>query len=485
MTKIKKIISAVVLSSLMTASCNKDFIELTPISTVSIDQLYKTDNDFRDALTGAYRSLQNQYQNFWIFGDVRGDDSEQQVVKNDPWYFSDTFTINNDLALLSTTWSNYYQLITRANNVIAKIEEVDASTLPNKNRHIGEAKFLRALAYFDLVRIYGDVPMITGPITTEQSYKLKRESVATIYNEVILKDLLDAETKLAASYSGTNVGRPTIGAAKSLLGRVYLTLNDFSKAETKLREVTTLGYALLPNYNDLFDYTKNEHHSEYIFDVEYEEGLGGQGSVFTSRFFPNSAAMATFYGIRGGDLAETNSPTEKLISAFAATDKRRDVSIGTKGGFYDATGKFVALPQATSQTYTKKYITPLAVQNDSRANWKVIRYADVVLMLAEALNENDKAAEAITFLNQVRQRAGVPVYTVTTKADIREKIALERRLELSFEGHRWFDLVRTGKALEVMRSTGMQDFMTIFPVPLSQVQVVNDRNIFPQNPGYN
>jgi tetratricopeptide (TPR) repeat protein len=481
----KKIISAVILSSLVTASCNRDFIELTPISTVSIDQLYKTDNDFRDALTGAYRSLQNQYQNFWIFGDVRGDDSEQQVVKNDPWYYSDTFTINNDLALLSTTWSNYYQLITRVNNVIARIEEVDASTLPNKNRHIGEAKFLRALAYFDLVRIYGEVPMLTAPISTEQSYKLRRESAMTIYNEVIVKDLLDAETKLGAAYSGTNVGRPTSGAAKALLGRVYLTLKDFAKAETKLREVTTMGYALLPNYNDLFDYSKNEHHSEYIFDVEYEEGLGGQGSVFTHRFFPNSATMATFYGVRGGELAETNSPTQKLISAFTETDKRRDITIGTKGGFTDATGKFVALPQATSQTYTKKYITPVAVQNDSRANWKVIRYADVLLMLAEALNENEKTDEAVTFLNQVRQRAGLTPYALSSQADIREKIALERRLELSFEGHRWFDLVRTGKALEVMRPTGMQEYMTVFPVPLSQVQVVNDKNIFPQNPGYN
>jgi len=481
----KKIISAVVLSTLMTASCNQEFIELTPISTVNVDQLYKTDNDFRDALTGAYRSLQNQYQNFWIFGDVRGDDSEQQVVKNDPWYFSDTFTINNDLALLNTTWSNYYQLITRVNTVLERIEQVDAATLPNKDRHIGEAKFLRALAYFDLVRIFGDVPMVTGLITNGQAYDLRRENVATIYNEVIIKDLLDAETKLATSYTGANVGRPTIGAARALLGRVYLTVKDFPNAETKLRQVTNMSYALLPNYTDLFDYTKNEHHSEYIFDVEYEEGLGGQGSVFTHRFFPNSAAMATFYGVRGGELAETNSPTESLINAFTETDRRRDITIGNKGGFYNASGNFVALPQATSQTYTKKYITPVAVQNDSRANWKVIRYADVLLMLAEALNENGKTGEAVTFLNQIRQRAGVPVYAVSSQADIRAKIVLERRLELSFEGHRWFDLVRTGKALEVLRPAGMQDFMTIFPVPLSQIQVINDSNIFPQNPGYN
>jgi tetratricopeptide (TPR) repeat protein len=398
----KKIVSAVLLSSLLTMSCSKDFIELAPISTVNVDQLYKTDNDFREAMTGVYRSLQTQYQNFWIFGDVPGDDSWQQVVKNDAWYFADTFTINNDLVLLNTTWSNYYVLITRANMILDRIEQADPAVLTNKDRHIGEAKFLRALAYFDLVRIFGDVPMITAPITNLESYGKTRTSVASIYEQVIIPDLLDAESKLPATYTGTNVGRASRGAASALLGKVYLTRKQFDAAETKLQQVTTMGYSLLPNYKDLFDYTKNEHHSEYIFDVEYEEGLGGQGSVFTHRFMPNSATMASFFGIRGGELAETNSPTDVLINAFESGDLRKEITVGTKGGFYDAKGDFVTLPQATSQTYTKKYITPVAVQNDSKANWKVIRYADVLLMYAEALNENGKTAEAVQILNQIR-----------------------------------------------------------------------------------
>ncbi|REA63681.1 RagB/SusD family nutrient uptake outer membrane protein [Dyadobacter luteus] len=479
----KKIASAILLTSLLSASCSQDFIDLPPISTVNVDQLYKTDNDFRDAMTGVYRSLQMQYQDFWIYGDVPGDDSEQQVARNDPWYFADTFTINNDLVLLNNTWTNYYVLITRANTILDRIEKVDGATLANRDRHIGEAKFLRALAYFDLVRIFGNVPMITSLISTEEALKKTRDNVATIYENVIIPDLLEAESRLPATYTGANVGRATKGAAASLLARVYMTRKDFVKAEEKLQQVTTMGYRLLANYNDLFDYSKNEHHSEYIFDVEYEEGLGGQGSVFTHRFMPNSTTMAGFYGIRGSELSETNSPTDELIGLFQQGDRRKDITVGPKGGFYNAQGEFIRLP-IPSQTYTKKYITPVAIQNDSKANWKVIRYADVLLMYAEALNENGKTAQAVQALNQIRERAGVAAYTATTQADIRAKIALERRLELSFEGHRWFDLVRTGKALEVLRPKGIQDYMTIFPIPLNQIQVLNDRNVFPQNPGY-
>jgi hypothetical protein len=129
-------------------------------------------------------------------------------------------------------------------------------------------------------------------------------------------------------------------------------------------------------------------------------------------------------------------------------------------------------------------MTSVPSGNDSKANWKVIRYADVLLMYAEALNENGKTSEALGFLNQVRARAKVPVYSGLGQADTREKIYLERRLELSSEGQRWFDLVRTGRALTVMAPYGMKPYMTVFPIPLNQLQIINDRSVFPQNPGY-
>ena len=479
----KKFIS-IAFASLIMMSCSKNFIELTPKSSVTVDVVYKTDKDFSDALTAAYNSFQTVYLNRWIIGDIRADDTWQEISKANSESYADAFTTSSTDGFLNSQWQNFYRGIFRLNTILLKIDPLTDKDIPKKARYIAEAKFLRALAYFDLVRIFGNVPMITIPISSQEGYKTPRETVANIYSKIIIPDLLAAETALPAKYTGTDVGRPTIGAAKALLGKVYLTLKDFPKAEAKLMEVTTLGYALLPKYTDLFDYTKNEHHSEYIFDFEYEEGMG-EGEPWTRLFAPNYVGFTTFYGI-GGAGDEKNGPTQSLIDLFAANDLRKDVSIGVKGGYYGANGVFIKLPVSTMQTYTKKYICAVAAVDDGRANWKVIRYADVLLMLAEAMNENGKSDPAIPYINQVRVRAGLSGYsTGMTQAALRDAIVLERRMELSCEGHRWFDLVRTGQAFSVMQSKGMKDYMTIWPLPLSQVQLINDPAIFPQNPGYN
>ena len=469
--------------SIGAVSCTEKFIDLPPISSVSVDVVYKTDKDFLDGLTATYNTLQQQYQNFYIFGDIRADDSWQSIYKNNSQSFSDAFVTSSSDPLMNSTWQNYYQAIFRINTILEKIKSADVAVVKNKDRYIAEAKFLRALSYFDLVRIFGAVPMITTPITTDEGYKLGREKVDVIYSKVIIPDLTDGESILPLKFTGSDVGRPTKGAAKAMFGKVYLTLKDFAKAETKLQEVTTIGYSLLPVYNDLFDYSKNEHHSEYIFDIEYEEGVG-EGSRLTNAFAPNSQPFTTYFGI-GGNGDEQNSPTQGLIDIFDKNDKRKDITVGVTGGFYNKDSVFVKLPTSTNQTYTKKYITTVAVINDSRANWKVIRYADVLLMLAEALNENGKTTEAITKLNLVRTRAGLIGYSDLTKDVARDKIYLERRLELSFEGVRWFDLLRTGQAFTTMQRFGMLPYMTVFPVPLSQVQLINNPSVLPQNEGYN
>ena len=466
---------------LIMTCCSEEFIELAPISTVSTEALYKTDRDFQDAVTGIYGVYQTEYLNMWLYGDIRGDDSWDELVKGTAAAM-DLFTINNDDGIIRSTWRNYYNIINRANVMLDKIQNANVAVVTNKDRHIGEAKFLRALAYFNLVRIFGDVPMVTKPTEIDESYKSGRVAVATIYEEVIIKDLLDAETLLPTSYTGQDVGRATQGAAKSLLGKVYLTIKDFPKAEAKLQEVTTMGYALLSNYNALFDYTKNEHHSEYIFDIEFEEGIA-EGSNYTNNFLPKNPTLTNFYKVTGGG-NDANNPPASLFALFAPNDKRKDVTAAN--GHYDANGNFILLiPSANaSSTFTKKYLVQVIVNGDSKANWKVLRYADVLLMYAEALNENGKTDLALTNLNLIRTRAGVPTYSGLTKDDTREKIYLERRYELAFEGHRWFDLLRTDRALTVMEPFGMKPYMTVFPLPLSQVQLMNDPAIFPQNPGY-
>lgn len=464
-------------------SCSQDFIHLMPTSTVTVEYYYKTDKDFLDALTGAYAPIRNQYRNFYIFGDIRADDSWVEIAKNNDQSYADRFTLNSGTGLMNSTWQNYYQAIFRVNTLLEKIESIDVSSIPNRNRYIAEASFIRAFAYFDLVRIFGDVPAITKSISVLEAYQTPRTLATTIYNDIIIPDLLIAESALLANYSGNDIGRPTAGAAKALLGRVYLTMMDFQKAESKLMEVTSMNYKLVDDYNALFDYA-NKHHSEYIFNIEYADGTA-EGSPFTNAFMPNFTAMTDFFGISGyGD--EWNSPTRGLYDLFTNDDLRKEISVGIYGGFFDETGTWKPIPTNTSQTYTKKYITRNPVRNGSQADWKVIRYADVLLMLAESMNENNKTAQAIPYLNEVRKRAGVDEYPTTmNQSEARDAIEKERRLELCFEGLRWFDLVRTGKAFEVMKDQGMTEYMTVFPIPLSQVQLINDLAILPQNPGYN
>ena len=467
--------------TLLLISCKKDFIEIMPGSTVTVDVLYKTDKDFQDAVIGCYNILQDQYQDFWVFGDLTSDDIEEDIPNHFEHVAFDQFTVNDRSPLLASSWKNYYNIINRANSILSKIESADVSIIKNKERHIGEAKFLRALAYFDLVRIFGDVPLVTTNLTVEESYKTGREKVNKIYDEIIIKDLLEAEGKLSVKYTGADVGRATKGAAKALLGKVYLTRKDFVNAEIKLNEVTTLGYALLPNYKDLFDYTKDEHHSEYIFDIEYEEGIG-EGSTFTNNFLPEAPVILDFWGLKVSH--SDGAPTPNLFATFDQNDTRRDVSVA-----YGVTknGVFFPIPSNSvqaSKSFSTKYVYRALFPYDGKVNWKVIRYADVLLMLAESLNENNKTIEALGYLNQVHKRAGLQAYSGLTQQDIREKIYLERRFELSLEGHRWFDLVRTGRALSTMQSAGMKSHMTIFPIPLSQIQIINNPAIFPQNPGY-
>lgn len=481
----------IILASTFMVSCREDFIEILPESTVTVDVLYKTDKDFQDALTGCYNALQAPYQDLWKFSDLRGDDTGHYFEGILDLVRLDDFVMDVNDPLLNETWRGYYNAVYRINNLLAKIEETDPTVVTNKELYIGEAKFLRALVYFDMVRIWGDVPMLTTPISIEESYEISRDNVDAIYEEVIIQDLLDAETSLPQSYSDAEMGRATQGAAKALLGKVYLTRNNFTDAETKLQEVTTMGYALLDDFNDLFNY-ENEHHSEYIFDIEYIDGGIGLGSEFTSNFMLENqtaggevvSALQNMYGIQVINSRSSGSPEEGLFNAFEEGDLRKEITAAK--GVTDQDGNFIPLASGGVPSFTKKYMTSLLIENDSKTNWKVIRYADVLLMYAEALNENGKTSEALEYLNQVRTRAGLQGFSNLSQEETRGKIYMERRFELYLEGQRWFDLVRTGRAMEAMQVAGknMQPYQVVFPIPQSQIEVVNDLSIFSQNEGY-
>jgi len=488
----KKIIGTLALSVILMLSCSKEFISIDPVATVTTDLVYKTDKDFQDALTNTYAVFQTVYSDMWQFGDLRGDDTKLGLVGNLGCSDMDKFILNSDAGVLSSAWRNYYIIINRANYILTKIASADPAVVTHKDRFIGETKFLRALAYFNLVRIFGDVPLVTTVLSIDESYKVAREKTDKIYSDLIIPDLKVAETSLPLVYTGADVGRATMGAAKALLGKVYLTTHDFVNAESKLQELTVapFTYNLLPKYNDLFDYTKNEHHAEYIFDIEYEEGIN-EGSTFTTQFslsFQASGALSNVlisaFGLPAstvGSGGDQGCPTDELFNAYDPADLRKGINVAKS---YTYNGVTTPISPTGIGSFTLKYMVSSVKLNDSKANWKVIRFADVLLMYAEALNENNKTALALTTLNRVRTRAGLTGYTGLTQTDARDKILNERRFELYLEGHRWFDLLRTGLAYSICQPLGMKTYNTVFPIPLAQIEVVNNPDIFPQNEGY-
>lgn len=468
------------LLTLSLTACKEQFLNLAPVSSVSTASFYKTQSDILTGLNGAYGALQfnGQYGQYYVLAEVPSDDTypvlSGTVTDQDEF---DKFYIRTTNPYTLAAWSDGYRGIHRCNAVIERIAGITMDETLRK-RVVGEAKFLRALMYFNLVRSFGDVPLVLTEITDPlQGYAYGRAPVADVYTQII-KDLTDAETVLSVSYTGTNIGRATSGAAKSLLGKVYLTQKRYADATAKLKEVIDQGtYTLLPNYADLFK-AANKNNKESIFEVQYKKGNIGEGSPFANAYAPiNSGNSVILFGGNGN-----NIPTTDLEKSYEAGDPRKAVSMASS--YTNASGVKVDV------YYVRKYLDPPVVSGDADDNWYVLRYADVLLMYAEALNETGKAAEALPYLNQVRKRVGLADKPALVQADMRLAIEQERRVELAFEGQRWFDLVRTGRALAVLQAKatafGIKTALTannlLFPIPQSQIDINPDK--IKQNPGY-
>lgn len=477
------IIGAVIILS----SCGKNFIELNPISQTSVAQFYRNSSDINIALMGVYDALQRpgQYGSQWKLAELRSDNTEAGGGTPEDTQL-DQFQISTTSASIDAAWRDFYVGIARSNTLLNRIAAVDMDA-KLKNQYIGEAKFLRALMYFNLVRTFGKVPLVVDEIVSSaEGYSYGRNEVPEVYNQII-SDLKDSDEKLPVAYTGNDIGRATKGAAKSLLGKVYLTLGNFPEAATKLKEVIDLNvYALLPKYADVF-LPANAFNKESVFEVSFKAGGIGEGSESVNRFFPRGDIGGQL-GIGQG--ADANRPTADMLAAYEKQnniiiDQRYYASMDT--GFRANNGRF------TRVNFVKKYFSIPFLPFDADNNWPVLRYADVLLMYAEALNEVNKAPGAIALanINLVRQRAGlVPLNNTLDYHAFQLAVEKERRVELAFENHRWFDLVRSGKAVAVMNdhfrrlnvTTMMQGFHLIFPVPQSQVDV--NPGLIKQNPGY-
>jgi hypothetical protein len=476
----KRYIFILSLICLLQFSC-KDFLELPPIDQPNGQIFYRNADDMQVAVNAAYGFLQTggQYSGAYSqLSETRSDNTtNEDIGGNQPAAELDQFRMTSTNEITDGMWRDSYRGILACNVVLDRITGV-AMDESIKNRFIGEVKFLRSLMYFNLVRTFGDVPLVLAETkSVQEGYKQGRIASTQVYDQIIT-DLLDAEKSLPLAYSGKDIGRATKGAAKALLGKVYLTVGNYTAAANKLKEVVDQGnYQLLKDYAALW-ITSNENHAESIFEVQYKKGGTGTGSYFYAAFAPRySGTVITGIGFGSG----RNLPTADLINAYEPGDLRKSISLAE--GFV-LNGTFVKEP------YTLKYRDQPFSAGDADNNWPVLRYADVMLMYAEALNNtnNGPTAEAYDMVNAIRKRAGLnPLPQGLDFNAFFLALEHERQVELAFEGHRWFDLVRTGRALQVMQShfkgnISVEEYQLIYPVPNSQIDV-NPEGI-KQNPGY-
>lgn len=478
--KLKYNLIAIALLGFSFSSCS-DFLEQNPQTDLSENDFYKTADDILSAVNGVYSSLQEGdiYGNWYVFGEIPSDNTRNQLsgsvtTQNE----FDQFYIDTQNSMIANFWKAANKVINRTNTVLGRIDGIEINT-ELANRYKLECKFIRALMYFNLVRVYGDVPLVLKEISISESYDILREPKENVYNQIIA-DLKEAQD-LPVSYSTAEDGRATQGAAKALLANVYMTLHKYAEAETILAEIINSGrYSLLENtpgslnidgYKNVFS-PVNHNSKEGIFEIQFLKGGYGEGSNYANNFAPeNSGTNVVAVGGTGGN----NIPEMDIYNAYEEGDLRRDFSMSL--GYYDNRKN----NEWVESRYVCKFMDVPYQNNDASNNYPVIRYADVILMYAEALNQNGKTAEACKYLNMTRRRGfgyqtteTSPVDLQTTdKAQFALMVEQERRVELAFENHRWFDLIRTGRAVEVMRSKGfsLNETNLICPIPQKQIDV--------------
>ncbi|WP_421944261.1 RagB/SusD family nutrient uptake outer membrane protein [Pedobacter sp.] len=447
------------------SACKKDFLNQTPESSLTDVNFWKTESDLKQGVNGAYSSLRGLGTfSFWLFGEMRSDNTTFQY--NAPQRGQenreqvDQFLANSANTLIQDFWRDTYTSIFRCNDVLDHVDGITMSAAA-KTQAIGEVKFLRAFHYFNLVRQFGGVPLRLEVTKSPTDAPSRGRATADAVYAQIISDLNDAATNLpeASSYLASEKGRVSKGSANALLGEVYMTQKKFAEALIALRKVT--GYSLLPSYASIY-LTTNKNNAESIFEIQYYSTAGTNlSSNFMYQFAPFNSGTAVTQdpGTNLSFGSGWNTPTSDLISSYEPGDLRKDVSLAE--GFTGTAG-FVAVP------YIKKYNQGFVQPGQTNVNFPVIRYADVMLMIAECLNEQGFTAggEAFNLLNSIRTRAGLPAKTsgnpvaalnVNTQAAFREAIYQERKVELAFENHRWFDLVRTGKAVEIMNAHGQRE----------------------------
>lgn len=458
---------------LMSSACEQD-LNTYPEDQFTTGNFYQNASDIEAAVNAAYGGLQKEGlygYNYHILMETRSDNTFEEAPSNDGGYGDiDLFNRVTTNEVIEQTWKDSYVTIQATNIVLNRIDGIEDMDEVTKNTKKGEAKFIRALVYYNLINIYGAVPLVTIETENPNDYFGQNRTAVSEILVQIIKDLEDASAYLPQI---NGIGRATKGAANTLLGKVYLfrgDAGDAANAETVLREVDET-YTWVTSYSDLFG-IDNENGPASIFEVQFESNVNGdtEGSTFAALFTSQANS-----GSRGNNLID-----QDLIDSFEANDLRRNEII----------------PDAANEKLyiSTKYLDENRTgSNNGANNVMVLRYADVKLSLAEALNKQGFVAdgEAFGLLNTVRSRAGLPSLTandVSNQEEFQETLLNERRHEFFHELHRWFDLKRLGDAVQVMNDhfkelgKEIDEDDLLFPIP--QAQMNSDPDAMTQNPGY-
>jgi tetratricopeptide (TPR) repeat protein len=477
----KKYILIVLTIAVALSSC-KDFLNLQPAYQINEVNFYKTAKDFETALIGNYSELQNLHNgNILYLTELTTDNADIQWSSPTVAEMEcDELNLTSTNGFVNSVWSSCFVTISRCNNILSRIDNVVISE-SLKSQYKGESLFLRAYCYFYLARLFGDVPMVEQAFRSPNevaTFDMTRKPVNDAY-KLIISDLTEA-AKFLDGVTGLSKSRASKGAAKTLLGKVYLTQKEYALAASVLKEVIDMNtYSLVPIYKNLFTNGNNEL-AESVFEIKYLSGNVGEGNDFSSLFTPPRFDMAIFPGNMQG--SGRIVPTADVANAYEKNDLRRSVSVADSVKLMN--GNYA------KNIYGLKFVDfKTGLKGDGGINFTALRYADDLLMYAETLNETGKTTEALTYLNLIRTRAGLAALSGLSKSDFSLALEKERRVEFLLEGHRWFDLVRTGRLKIIMNKHfadkklkfTVEDYELLMPIPQKERDI--DPNL-KQNPGY-
>lgn len=512
-------------------SCDS-YLEVEPSNGIRTDNFYKTPSQVDNALTGLYGALKPLPKYLFVMSEIRSDNVWVLTdTKQNDYVDVATFNANGLLTddIVKSCWNDYFTVVAAANLFLAKMEDVEFSKTENKTQYQAEARFIRAMAYFDLVRFFGRVPISTTALTTDEAFQLKQSETAEVYNDLIVPDLKFAVENLAETafdyQSNNHSERVTKVAAKALLGKVYLTmagfpLNDTSKksmATSLLKEV--VDYASekgkywakdMTEWNNMWIHENDNKY--YIFEIQYITS-SGEGNPMVTLTVPSNPGTEWCANnlVTGTHLYIEKQLQMHYIERDVDTKEYLDLRVDGTMNLRETVDEEGNVSTSTGNTFYVKFFENRIKRaklgySDMDANiidrtywpqnYPIIRLEDVMLLYAECVGAT---AEGYQMLNKIRERAGLEELEGLTEDEFLEAVANERRYELAEEGHRWFDLVRQNKYVETLKAMFINDDTTadrsyaafanrvtkdmyLYPIPQSQIEV--RQGLYTQNNGY-